>query len=338
MKHFWSIRIFLYLILCALLLNPTRVGAQSEEVTSTLNPRQESKYIVINLSGGVHASSYPVSYLSYAPANGWTDEYKSNKLVLRRIKADTFMMGSPDDELGRNENEDLHEVTLTEPFYIGVFQITQKQWELVMGYNPSSFKGNLRPVERVSYNQFRGASKGAQWPKHREVDATSFFGKLRAKTALDFDLPTEAQWEYACRAGTTTALNSGKDLTRIVSCPNMSEVGRYWDNQHDGRGGYLFGHTEVGSYRPNAWGLYDMHGNVLEWCTDWYVKSLGTEPVTDPVGPTSGTERAVCGGGGPYFVQDCRSANRSKQVPSFSVFYIGARAVIRIGLWELDAY
>ena len=281
-------------------------------------------YMVVDLSGGVDAISYPVSYLSSLPAGGWTDEYKTTKLVLHLIPPGTFMMGSPSDEVGHNWacNEALHQVTLTKPFYIGVFEITQKQWELVMGDTPSGNKGDMRPVERVSYDTIRGSVSGAAWPANNQVDANSFIGRLRSKVNMLFDLPTEAQWEYSCRAGTETALNSGKNLTDTTQCAEMAEVGRYAYNLNDGKGGYNGAHTTVGSYLPNAWGLYDMHGNVAEWCLDWWMYDLGTSAVTDFKGATSGSYRVVRGGcwynynnygGYRYgsFAAACRSAFRS---------------------------
>ena len=277
-------------------------------------------YMVVDLSGGVDALSYPVSYLSSVPAGGWTDEYKTTKLVLRLIPPGTFMMGSPSDELGHNyyvssSRETLHKVTLTKPFYIGVFETTQKQWQLVMGNTPSGYKGDVRPVEQVSYNTIRGTVNGASWPAHNQVDANSFMGRLRSKVNMLFDLPTEAQWEYACRAGTSTALNSGKNLLGEETCSNMAEVGRYCKNTGDGKGGYSQ-HTTVGSYLPNAWGLYDMHGNIAEWCLDWWKENLGTNPCEDPQGGTTGSYRIVRGGcwnnnvtAG--FALACRSSYRS---------------------------
>ena len=209
------------------------------------------------------------------------------------------MMGSPVDELGHNwqnqADETLHKVMITQPFYMGVFELTQKQYQLVMGANPSSSKGDNRPVERVSYNDLRGSDLGAKWPEGKQVDATSFFGKLRTRTGITLDLPTEAQWEYTCRAGTSTALNSGKNLTATEDCDNMAEVGRYDDNKTDGKGGYSQ-HTVVGKYKPNAWGFYDMHGNVAEWCRDWWLKTIDSNAV-DPTGPSTGTYRIMRGGG-----------------------------------------
>ena len=239
-------------------------------------------YLVIDLSGGPNAASYPVSNLTDIPSGGWTDEYKTTKLVLRRIDPGTFTMGSPDGEVGRQSGETQHEVTLTHSYYIGVFELTQRQWELVMGTRPSAFSNTVcyatRPVEKVSYNQIRGADLGKWWPQMNAVDEASVMGKLRAKTGRLFDLPTEAQWEYACRAGTATALNSGKNLSQSTGVDaNMAEVGRFYYNSGAYNNSYDYngstdetGTAKVGSYMPNAWGLYDMHGNVGEFCLDWY--------------------------------------------------------------------
>jgi formylglycine-generating enzyme required for sulfatase activity len=292
--------------------------AESEPVTVTITVIGEAgDYLVIDLSGGSSAASYPVSYRSVPPAGGWTDEYKTTKLVLRRIPAGSFMMGSPKDELGRWDDETLHRVTLSKDFYVGVFEVTQKQWERVMGTWPSVFKNasyrNARPVEQVSYDDIRGSGAGSKWPATNAVDAGSFLGRLRTKTGLDFDLPTEAQWEYACRAGTTTALNSGKNLTDIYNCPNMAEVGRYWYNggkDYSTGGDTSRGTAKVGSYKPNRWGLYDMHGNVYEWCLDWFQPTLGSSVQTDPRGAASGTDRARRGGSWGFSAGRWRSANR----------------------------
>lgn len=279
-------------------------------------------YVVIDLTGGTNAASYPVSFLDSVPAGGWTDEYKTSKLVMRKIPAGTFTMGSPTNELGRWVGETQHTVTLTKGFYIGVFEVTQRQWELVMGNNPSYFTNATcyatRPVETVSYNNIRGASLGAGWPTNGAVDAVSFMGKLRNKTGMsDFDLPTESQWEYACRAGTTTALNTGYNLTNTVSDARMSEAGRYPYN-----GGLINGITspsrdcttdnataKAGSYLPNAWGLYDMHGNVMELCLDWWYL-VYTSTVSDPVGAVSGSNRILRGGRWDVNGMWCRSAVR----------------------------
>ena len=264
-------------------------------------------YLVVDLSGGVDVAKYPVRYSATAP-DVTKDECRTTELWLRLIFPGTFTMGSPAEELGRDSYENQHTVTLTKPFYIGVFEVTQKQYQLVMGTNPSSYKGDTRPVEKVSYNMLRGSVNGASWPTSNQVDEDSFFYVLRAKTSMLFDLPTEAQWEYACRAGTSTALNSGKNLTGTNSCPNMAEVGRYSSNSNDGKGGYSQ-HTKVGCYLPKAWGLYDMHGNVCEWCLDWS-KYANLSNATDPKGNASGSNRMLRGGSYGRNAQYCRSAYR----------------------------
>ena len=219
----------------------------------------KTKYMAIDLSSG------EVTYMDTEPQEGWSDAYKTAKLVLRRIEAGTFVMGSPTNELGRFNNENSHEVTIDKPFYIGVFEITQKQYQIIAGRDPSEFVGDTKPVQNVSFLDIRGREKGAAWPANDDVDDYSFLGKLRAKLKMNFDLPTEEQWEYACRAGTVTALNNGTNLASIDTDSNLDILGLY-----AGNGGLDLwkskGPTAVGSYCPNSWGLYDMHGNVWEWC------------------------------------------------------------------------
>ncbi len=292
-------------------------------------------YLVIDLSAGSTATSYPVAYLWAIPVGGWTAEHKTTKLVLRRLPKTnpSFTMGSPLGELGREINETQHEVTLTQEFYIGVFELTQKQWERVMGFWPSYFRNasvrDARPVEMVSYDDIRGTSSGAGWPANSAVDAGSFMGKLRQKTGLTtLDLPTESQWEYACRAGTTTALNNGTNLTSITEDVNVALVGRYLYNSGSGPfsadNDLAKGTAAVGSYLANAWGLYDMHGNVYEWSLDWYQASYpGT--VSDPRGAASGSYRVLRGGGWGSGAQGCRSACRIIDAPSSRYVSLGCR-------------
>ena len=303
--------------LCGLLAltatgNPSPVG----------NKTGESQYLVIDLSGGTNAVSYPVSHLDAVPAGGWSDEYKTSRLVLRRIDPGSFTMGCPVTEVGYNGGEAVpHQVTITKKFYIGVFEVTQKQYELVTGLTPSANKGDKRPVENISWNAIRGTSSEFNWPISNKVDEASFIGVLRAKTGIgSLDLPTEAMWEYACRAGTTNAFNSGKDLTvcRTGTVPEADEVGRYYFNRDGGKGKGPHSHAIVGSYRPNAWGLYDMHGNVWEWCLDWYQGrgSFDSKPRTDPIGPRWGSGRVQRGGSWSGGASDCRSASRNTCPPS----------------------
>lgn len=300
-------------------------GHSSEfTVTATAEVKETTPlYFVVNLDTGAVTSSTTGPDLS-------DDTCRTTELWLRRIPKGTFTMGSPVGEVGRESDETQHQVTLTEDFYIGVFEITQKQYSLIYGSNPSSYKGDTRPVESVSYNTIRGtgSTAGAGWPTYgHAVDSGSFLGKLRAKTGKTFDLPTETQWEYACRAGTTTALNTGKNLTSTDKDSAMAEAGRYNYNQNDGKGGYSE-HTKVGSYLPNAWGLYDMHGNVWEWCLDWYKSDLGSSAVTDPKGPNSGSHRVMRGGGWSGNARSCRSAARDGSGPSYGNNFDGFRVVM----------
>jgi len=269
---------------------------------------EKRAYMVIDLSGGTSAATFPVIYLNAIPAG-------------------TFTMGSPTGQLGHvMEEEQQRSVTLTKDFYIGVFEVTQRQWELVMGNRPSYFNDPMyyrtRPVERVSYYDIREDPKNAaispNWPQSSQAHRESFMGVLRAKTGMNtLDLPTEAQWEYACRAGTATALNSRRNLMDTQLCPNVAQVGRY---RHNGdpftHGGVppSAGTDLVGAYHPNAWGLYDMHGNVMEWCLDWWSSYSGA--VTNPPGAESGSVRMLRGGSWSSTAQSCRSASRDCEWPS----------------------
>ena len=288
------------------------------------------QYLVVDMGNGLNGT-WTVSQLEEVPEGGWTDEYKTTKLVLKIIPPGTFMMGSPETEGGRNGNEVQHAVTITKPFYMGVFEVTQKQWQLALDTRPSSASGDARPVECVSYNMIRGTGVGTNWPANGQVASGSFLGVLRAKTGLAFDLPTEAQWEYACRAGTGTAFNNGKPLTGLTSCANLAAVGRYSSNQSDGKGGYTSRHTKVGSYAPNAWGLYDMHGNVWEWCLDWW-GGYAAGVARDPAGPSSGSNRVRRGGSWSNYAQYCRSAQRYNDGPSYNNNNYGFRLACSAGL------
>ena len=311
-------------------VSATQAGnAEWEAATATqsvlvLADAADTVWLVVDMSGGAAAESWPVEWLDAEPEGGFnTYIYKTDKLVLRRIAAGTFTMGSPADELGRWDVEDQHEVTISKPFFMGLFEVTQRQWELALGTRPSYFSNDAcyatRPVEPVSYENIRGSVAGERWPADNAVDEGSFLSVIRAKTGISFDLPTDAQWEWACRAGTTTMLNSGKDLTGTSTCPNLDEVGRYWGNggsEGTPSSDTSAGTAAVGSFLPNAWGLYDMHGNACEWCLDWYVPSLGAGAATDPAGGASGSARVLRGGGWVHSARFCRSATRHWRDPA----------------------
>jgi len=229
------------------------------------------------------------------------------KLVL--IPKGTFMMGSPESEEGRKENETQHEVTISEDYYLGVYEVTQAQYEKVMGKNPSYFQGAKvgnenadLPVESVSWDDtVEFCKKLSDLPEEKKA------GRL-------YRLPTEAEWEYARRAGSKTAYSFDDEEGLLP------EYGWFKRNS-SGRT-----HT-VGILEPNAWGLYDMHGNVWEWCSDRY----GEYPqgaVSDPSGPKEGSIRVVRGGSWNGGAADCRSAFRFGGAPSFRGYSLGFRVAL----------
>ena len=280
-----------------------------------------AKYLVIDVSNGPTAPFYNLRYSSEPPDLN-DDKCRTDEIWLRLVLPGTFMMGGG----GAQKCQ----VTLTQPYYMAIFEITQKQWENVMGNNPAELKGDWRPVERISYNDIRGAKLGAKWPSSHEVDSDSFMGVIRVKTALLWDLPTEAQWEYACRAGTTTDLNIGKDVEAsgwYDSSPNMCLVGRHNNNSGENVRGYSGGTAPVGNYLPNSMGLYDMHGNVAEWCLDRYNTYMDTNPVTDPVGWSSGNN-VVRGGAWQDNCYGCTSYRRWSLPANDSSNLQGFRPVI----------
>ena len=326
--------------------------------------KQKPKYVVIDLSGGTNATHYSLSYLNDVPEGGWSDEYKTSKLVLRHIPAGSFVMGGRNTDYPGAVNTNLHMVTITRDFYLGVFSITQRQWELVMGNRPSSFTNETcyatRPVENVSYQDIRGKDKGVKWPQTTDVDDGSFMDVLRRKVGMNgFDLPTEAQWEYACRAGTTTALNDGLNLSDMTNAVELATTARYaynsgWSKDiYQGLAdGYQWtdfacgtekGPDKVGNYAPNAFGLYDMHGNIYDLCLDVYGIPKGS---IDPCGWESGhvepplkQERRVSRGGSwRHRAYSCSSAGRDHVGTHSRLYSLGFRLCLQGGdLPDLDA-
>ena len=269
----------------------------------------EKLYMVVDLT---KAGKKAVSYLDEAPKDGWGDEYRTKKMVFRRIEPGSFEY-MPDKS-----------ITITKPFYIGIFEVTQKQYEKTMNSNPSQFKGDMRPVDGLSYIGIRGTRKGLNWPADSRTDGDSYLGKLRRNIGLEFELPTEAQWEYACRAGTKGDFN--------VDGVSVEELGKCVDN-----GGRKDQHVKVGSFLPNAWGLYDMHGNVWEWCADRGqdgdgVRSLpwaagAKETDVDPKGPATGESRILRGGSWDTSSRVCRSSARFSGNASLRWSVFGVRLV-----------
>jgi formylglycine-generating enzyme required for sulfatase activity len=254
-----------------------------------------------------------------------------NKVTMKlvQIPAGKFLMGSPDSEQKEAaksaaasglkeedvkkwfENESpQHEVTISKAYYMGIYDVTQEQYEQVMGKNPSQFKGAKNPVETVSWD-----------------DAREFCKKLSAKAGKTVQLPTEAQWEYACRAGTKTPFNTGE----TISTDQANYNGNYVYG-NGAKGEYRQKTTPVGTFKPNAFGLYDMHGNVWQWCADRYdEKYYGNSPKADPTGPADGNARVLRGGSWCYNPLHCRSAFRYLSSPDYR-FIIGFRVVVAEGV------
>lgn len=243
------------------------------------------------------------------PARKFTNSYGMEFIY---ISPGDFMMGSPLNELERKKDEVLHPVTLKKGFYMQTTEVTQKQWKMLMGENPSRFNhcGDNCPVEQVSWN-----------------DVQKFIRELNQKEKTDkYRLPTEAEWEYACRAGTKTPFSFGKCLSSsqannsiadsLPECPKKGE--------------YRATPVATANFPPNAWGLYDMHGNVFEWCRDWYEMAYSSDRVTDPPGPSEQVRIGVKvrrGGGWNSTDRDCRSASRNYASPDSYSSNIGFRLI-----------
>ena len=298
-------------------------------------------FCIIDVTGGNSAQSYPVTY-----TNRLDDlmemRYRQTHIVLRRVKAGTFTMGSPTTEAGRESEtwmnkETQHPVTLTKDFYIGVYPITQQQYYNVMGTNPSYFQGvdmaAACPVEQVTYQMIRGDSVGIDATKlagtgasFGPVDEASFMGQLRKKTGLDFDLPTEAQWEFACRGGQTTTTYVGAN-----SAENLNKIA-WWGNTSGNADGKTHA---VGQLQPNALGLYDMLGNVWEWCRDRVTvapdDNWGTAAVVDPIRAVNGGNVASRGGSWDHAAANIRCAlragNRGVSYTSYDLGFRLARTI-----------
>jgi len=220
-------------------------------------------------------------------------------MTLVQIPAGQFVMGSPENEDGRDTDETQHSVTLSKSFYMSEVPVTQAQWIIVMNGDPSRFLGDQLPVEQVTW-----------------YEAVEFCRRLSRMERKHYRLPTEAEWEYACRAGTTSQYNTGDGVAALAV------AGWYLDNS-DNRT------HPVGEKNANSWGLLDMHGNVWQWCSDVY----GDYPdgaVTDPTGPASGNRRVCRGGSWNAAAGECRSAARNDLDPSKRYFDCGFRVAMDV--------
>jgi formylglycine-generating enzyme required for sulfatase activity len=232
----------------------------------------------------------------------WTEPTTGIEFV--RIPAGRFVMGSPLEEPQREAQEVQHPVTISRPFWMGKFEVTQLQWQTVMGANPSWFResGAQVPVERVSYH-----------------DIAAFLDRLTARsTGHRFRLPSEAEWEYVCRAGTTTAFNTGRKLTRADA--NIRDAAMRDGATPSGAT------VRVGSFPPNPWGLHDLHGNVWEWTADDYCPYLAAE-IIDPLARCGSSLKVIRGGSWYFEADSARCALRYTHRPADVGFSLGFRIV-----------
>ena len=332
-------------------------------------------YMVVDVSSAAQPNTqtyYPSA--DFVPGGVTNSLYKTTTLLMRKIIAKdvTWTMGSTALETQRAAaREGTHQVTLTNNYYIGVYEVTQSQWSQVA--TNSSAAANftterfMRPMEKVCYNEIRNAANSTtvntayNWPN--DPNPSSFLGLLRSKSGLDFDLPSESQWEFAARAGNGVGYwNDGSPILNANPDANLNLLGRYERNGGKVLSGTSYvdpaascgvanGTAIVGSYAPNAWGLYDMHGNVWEWCLDWYQESIAT--ATDASGDNyngrvnidpsnaanylsgasaSGAGRVLRGGGWNSAAGSCRPAYRYYNSPSNRDSSRGFRLACTAGL------
>ena len=325
-------------------------------------------YMVVDVSSAAQPDTqtyYPSA--EFLPGGLLSNQnYRTTKLVMRKIMAKDveWTMGSTTLETQRNATrEATHQVTLTNNYYIGVFPVTQTQWDLIQpsrsapSYYNNAADRAMRPVEQVCYNEIRNAANSTtantayDWPA--DPNPSSFLGKLRTKTGIDFDLPSEAQWEFAARAGNgDTKWGDGSGILNSDADANLDKLGRYQRNGGQVLSGSSYanpaqscgatnGTAIVGSYAPNDWGLYDTAGNVWEWCLDWYADDItahGGKVNIDPATPAntlsgaSGANRVSRGGSWFYAAGICRPAFRSRDPPSNRLSYTGFRVLCSAGL------
>ncbi len=324
-------------------------------------------YMVVDVSEAAKPNTqtyYPAA--DFVPGGVSNSLYKTTTLLMRKIMAKNVMwtMGSTTLEIKRTAtSEATHQVTLTNNYYIGVYQVTQAQWDLIQpnrlapSYYNNAADRAMRPVEQVSYNEIRNAANSTtadtayDWPA--DPNPNSFLGKLKTKTGILFDLPSEAQWEFAARAGNgDTKWGDGSGILNSDEDTNLNLLGRYQRNGGMVQNGSSYvnpaqscgavnGTALVGSYAPNTWGVYDTAGNVWEWCLDWYAHNInanGGAVNINPSAPTktlsgaSGVNRVIRGGGRGNAAGDCRPAMRYYSAPTTRSGSFGFRIACKAGL------
>jgi formylglycine-generating enzyme required for sulfatase activity len=279
--------------------------ALREVLTRALHPKPERRYA--NAGEFRAALEKPLPPPPPAKPQRKAGDVYTNSLGMKFawIPPGTFLMGSPANEPERSDDETQHKVTLTKGFHLGIHQVTQAQWQAVMGDNPSNFKGDNLPVEQVTWD-----------------DCVAFCEALGKKDGKTYRLPTEAEWEYACRAGTTTPFHFGT----TISTDQANYDGNYTYGNGK-KGVYREKTTPVGSFPANAWGLFDMHGNVWEWCQDWYGPYPKTD-ITDHQSLTNGEARVLRGGSWLDAPGSCRAACRPGFAPGYRGNYLGCRVAL----------
>jgi len=324
-KESFMKRCFIFaLAMVCLVLPLSQAGALTGDVNGNLKVEMDDAILALQVSANIRDDvdanlGHAVAALQILAGRPPFEVTNSLGMTFRLIPAGTFMMGSPSTEPGRCYDETQHQVTLTGDFYMMTTEVTQKQWRDVTGTSPSCFSacGDNCPVDQVSWN-----------------DIQTFLTVMNARGEGTYRLPTEAEWEYAARGGSTTAFYNGAITNTGYTPvdPNLDTIGWYYGNSavtytpND----YGKGTHPVGQKLPNAYGLYDMSGNVWEWCQDWYSDYPATS-VTNPAGPSTGSYRVKRGGSWNNVAGYCRSASRHDFTESYRTGTAGFRLCFSLG-------